>query len=71
MQNAKDAPAGTEAPDQWRPYKVWSGDLWECQGCGAQIISGTGHDRIAEHYQPEFADVVQRLHADQFQVNDC
>lgn len=22
----------------WLKYKLWSGDLWECRGCGAQII---------------------------------
>ncbi len=64
-------PPGLEAPDQWVPYKLWVGDLWECQGCGAQILSGFGQNRIAEHYEDGFDAQVKRLGADQLQVNDC
>jgi len=62
---------GTEQPERWQPYKVWSGDLWECEGCGAQIVSGVGRGPIAEHYQPDFDEVATRLNAAQLQVNDC
>jgi hypothetical protein len=31
------------------------GDLWECRGCGAEIIVGVGADAIAEHYQPDYS----------------
>ncbi len=61
---------GNAEPDKWKPYKLWSGDLWECPDCGAQIISGTGRDRIAEHYQPDFQRQVEQLGA-KIQVNDC
>lgn len=66
-----DVPPGNAAPEKWHPYKIWSGDLYECEGCGAQIVSGFGREHIAEHYQSGFADVVKRLGADQLQVNDC
>ena len=33
---------GTAEPEKWHPYKVWSGDLWACEGCGHELISGTG-----------------------------
>lgn len=69
--NDNDAPPGTEAPDRWSPYKVWSGDLWECEGCGAQIVSGVGQGPLSEHFKTGFHDLVTRLSADQLQVNDC
>lgn len=64
------AAVGASHPEQWKPYKIWSGDKWKCQGCGAEIISGTGRDPIAEHYQPDFQATKEKLNAD-FQVNDC
>lgn len=62
---------GTAEPENWTPYKVWCGDKWQCEGCGAEIVSGTGRSPIAEHYQPAFADMTARLNADQLKVNDC
>lgn len=62
---------GTSEPENWQPYKVWVGDLWECLGCGATIVSGVGSHQIAEHYEADFAEHVQKLGADQLQVNDC
>lgn len=62
---------GTAEPAKWTPYRLWVGDRWECEGCGAVIVSGVGLGPIAEHYQPEFAERIQRLGADQLQVNDC
>lgn len=63
-------PPGTEAPENWVPYKLWSGDKWKCQGCGHELISGTGMGPIAEHYQPDFDATAVRLGAT-YQVNDC
>jgi hypothetical protein len=54
----------------WRDYKLWSGDLWECRGCGNQIISGIGFLPVSEHYKPEFKDLIQICNAE-FRVNDC
>src|SRR5678816_3389465 len=62
---------GTSAPEHWTPYKVWVGDKWTCEGCGATIVSGFGREPLAEHYQDGFTDVVARVKADQLQVNDC
>jgi hypothetical protein len=61
---------GTCRPDKWKPYKLWMGDLWECHGCGANIVVGVGLNSIAEHYQEEFPRLVERL-APTLQVNDC
>jgi hypothetical protein len=41
-----------------RPYKLWSGDLWECQECGQQIVhTDPRQSPLAEHYQPIFDDL--------------
>lgn len=71
MPTENHAAPGTESPEKWTPYKVWAGDLWECEGCGAQVVSGTGQHPVAEHYQPGFKDQMRRLGAGQLQVNDC
>lgn len=69
---AKDGAApGREHPDDWRPYKLWCGDLWECEGCATQIIVGVGSRPVSEHYMPEFKKCMEQLNADQLQVNDC
>lgn len=46
-----------------KPYKLWMGDLWECNGCGSQVISGVGQRPIAEHYEDDFADQVRSYEA--------
>jgi hypothetical protein len=61
---------GNSEPDWWKPYKLWSGDKWRCEGCGHEIISGTGAGPIAEHYQTDFEETRAKLNAD-YQVNDC
>jgi hypothetical protein len=65
------AKPGTAEPQKWKPYKLWVGDLWQCEGCGTKIVSGFGSGAISEHYQDGFTEKVSRYGADQFQVNDC
>lgn len=62
--------AGTAEPESWAPYKLWLGDLWECVGCGSQIVVGTGRVPVAEHFQTDFAEHLARYNTD-LQVNDC
>ena len=64
-------PSGNGSSGEWKPYKIWSGDLWQCEGCGAKIISGCGMSPIRIQHEKDFADVSQSLNAHQFQVNDC
>lgn len=71
MPIGNDAQPGTAEPAKWRPYKLWVGDKWRCEGCGAEILSGFGRERIAEHYESDFPDRVAALGASQLQVNDC
>lgn len=61
---------GTQEPFQWQPYKLWVGDLWKCEGCQAEIIVGVSNQPIAEHYQPDFSQRVERLNAT-LSINDC
>lgn len=70
MPNGPRVPAGLAAPDRWEPYKLWSGDKWQCEGCGTEIISGTGQAPVAESYEKDFVERANRLGA-KFQVNDC
>lgn len=62
--------SGTEQAEDWKPYKLWAGDLWHCVGCGHEIVSGFGSTPIAEHYQDDFKKKVEQLGAT-YQVNDC
>ena len=73
MPNGAHLPAepGNTHPEQWRPYKLWVGDLWECKGCGAKIVSGFGGGPIRVQHHQDFADEIKRLGANQFTVNDC
>jgi len=61
---------GTEAPGEWEPYKLWAGDLYECEGCGSQIVVGVGHSPLAEHYENDYTGKLARFGAT-LQVNDC
>jgi len=64
------AVVGSAYSDHWLPYRLWFGDLWECEGCHAQIVVGVAQQPMAEHYQPQFEEVVKRYGAE-LQVNDC
>ena len=53
---------------EWKPYKIWSGDLWECKSCGTQIVCGQGYMPVAEQHMEKFQGWLQHS---QFQVDDC
>jgi hypothetical protein len=61
-------PIGKEAAEFWQPYKLWVGDKWRCEGCGAEIVVGVAGGPVSEHYKPEFNELNRRS---QLQVNDC
>jgi Zn ribbon nucleic-acid-binding protein len=64
------APPGKEAPEKWRPYKLWVGDLWECMGCGHQLVSGVAYQPRSEQHEPDFEQKV-RSYGQVVQINDC
>jgi hypothetical protein len=41
-----------------KPYQLWYGDEWGCDGCGALIVTGFGRGPIAEAYRANYASVV-------------
>lgn len=65
------AKPGLAEPEKWKPYKLWAGDVWECEGCGATILSGFGQSPIAQHHEGDFEKALDSFGARQFQVNDC
>jgi len=65
------AQSGNAEPERWKPYKLWSGDVWVCEGCGVTILSGFGQSAIRLQHEEDFEEVRKSLGADQFQVNDC
>ena len=43
------------------PYKLWMGDLWECQDCGQQIVyTDAGQTPIAEHFHLDFRTAARK-----------
>lgn len=49
--------------DPPEPYQAWSGDLFECPGCGARIVADFGSKptwHVSEGTKPPEADVVER-----------
>lgn len=67
---------GLAEAERWTPYKLWVGDLWRCEGCGHELISGVGAGPIAEHYQPDFSEHVASAEARMqvhplVRINDC
>lgn len=50
------------------PYKMWSGDLWWCPDCHAEIIVGAGREPVAEHYEPDFAEHAARCGGDKLLI---
>lgn len=54
----------------WTSYKLWVGDLWECRGCGHQLLSGFGQGPISEHYKPDYQEQRARLGVT-LRIDDC
>lgn len=64
------APRGIAGDGWWTPYKLWRGDRWKCPECQHEIVTGFGRDPVAEHYEPQFEEIVEAMQPE-FQVNDC
>jgi hypothetical protein len=59
---------GLTHPALWHPYKIWHADLWQCEGCGHELITGYGRHPEVERHHPEFALALQLV---TFEINDC
>jgi hypothetical protein len=33
---------------------IWAGDMYECEGCKAQVVVGVGRKPVVEYYEPAF-----------------
>lgn len=55
----------------WVPYKVWVGDLYECPDCSAQTVVGVSRNRLSEHFEPNFNEIIMSTGAAQLMVKDC
>lgn len=54
----------------WKPYKILVGDLFECETCGHQLVSGFGRGAVTEHYMKDYQRLKEALQP-LFQVEDC
>ncbi len=70
MPRVPGAEPGTAHAEQWSPYKLWAGDKWKCEGCGAEIIVGVAMRPLGEHYEPDFEKQLEHYRPE-VQVNDC
>ena len=43
------------------PYRIWSGDRWRCPECGTGVVTGFGHEPLAESYQDRYAAIQANL----------
>lgn len=63
-------PAEGDKPAEWAGYKLWEADLWECEGCGFQLVTGFAKLPIAEHYQPTY-QACRARHRPMVRIDDC
>lgn len=61
---------GPDGTAGWGPYKLWVADLHRCEGCGHELLAGFGMGPVAEHYEPGYAETVERL-GSIGRVDDC
>lgn len=71
MPSVDGAQPGTSEPENWTPYKVWFADLWRCEGCGAEIVSGWAREPLSVQHEEKFKEDVERLGTEPLQINDC
>lgn len=75
MPKINDTRPGNANPEDWKPSKVWCGDLWKCPDCGHLTISGVSNLPFAEHHQTEDMEramqILTRLAGTTVQINDC
>jgi hypothetical protein len=68
MPTVDGAKPGTQDEDLWAPYKIWHADLWQCEGCGHELIVGYGRLPEYEHHHPEMDLALLLPH---HKINDC
>lgn len=61
MRVKKNSVTVEERDEQQQPYKLWDADLYGCDECESEVITGFGRAPLAEHYQPTYATQRDRL----------
>lgn len=47
-----------------KPYQIYLADIWVCLGCGAEIAGGMPPRAIAQHHEPSFKGVLDKIKRD-------
>jgi hypothetical protein len=55
-------------PTAWGPYKIWMADLYQCNSCGMELITGFAAHPAAERYDERFTEAMKYV---THTVNDC
>ena len=50
-----------ELREDGAPYQLWDADLYACEACGAEVITGFGAAPLAEDWQRTYTQVRARL----------
>ena len=61
MRCKKNGVTVEELTEAGEGYKLWDADMFECQECGVEIITGFARYPLAEHYQTDYAAQRERL----------
>lgn len=54
----------------WESYKLWSGDLYECRGCGAEIVVGFGAQPIEINNHEGYKERVASFESEFMVIDD-
>jgi hypothetical protein len=60
MRVKKNSVTVEELMDDGAPYKLWDADLWICEECGVEIITGFAARPLTEHWQPDYPAIRAR-----------
>jgi hypothetical protein len=61
MRPKKNCVTVEELLEDGRPYKLWDADLYACEECGTEVITGFGKVPIVEHWESRYVMMRQRL----------
>ena len=45
-----------EGVESWEPYKLWDADLWRCEECGHEMVTGHGARAIYTHHEEGYSE---------------
>lgn len=51
-----------ELLSEGRPYRLWSGDEYGCDGCGARVVAAFAYAPLVEHFDKQRYESVRTEH---------